>query len=786
MAEVYVPGPTRFLENPIRFDFTLGLATFIFIIALVALGLYRLSAPDVVPANAPPLEFSSGRAMKTLDIVAKEAHPIGSLAHSATRDYLVKQLTDAGLAPQVQTSTGVSQSAGGTVRAGTVNNILARLQGTDNSKAILLSAHYDSVPTSFGASDDGAGVVAILETLRALRAGEPLRNDVIFLFTDAEEVGLLGANAFVTEHPWARDVGVTFNFEARGNSGPVIMFETSEQNGWLIKEFAKAAPRPVANSAAYEVYRILPNDTDLRVFKKAGLAGLNFAYIDGFTHYHTQLDTFASVDEKSLQHHGSYALNLTRHFGNLDLNRSPERNEVYFDVLGATLIHYSSAWAVPLAIVTALLFASLVVWGIKKHWISFSGMALGFVAVLLSMIAAPLLVTLVWYLINKLNPVTGWKPPGDTYNTNLYLIAFIVLTVAVTSTIYVLFRRRISVENLTVGGLCWWVILSLLTSFLLPGASYLFTWPLLFSMFGLGGALALKERDGASLKRLALLLACSIPAIVLLAPTIYVMSVGLPFSLVGAMMVLVVLSLALLIPHFDVMTANKWSLPVAATMIGVGLILFGILTTATDTNHPKLDSVFYALNADNGKAVWASFDKSPDEWTAQYLSAHPGSEIMPQFFYGNSQRPFLQSPASVESLAAPSVAVLSDSTNNDVRTLRFNVSSPRRASVFAIYFDSELEVLNATVNGKRIESNSTPASKAREKQWAMMYYGIPAEGIELVLDLRANVPVKMRVVDQSYGLPETQNTPYTPRPSNVILAPLPFNYSTLVSRSFNL
>ena len=98
--------------------------------------------------------------------------------------------------------------------------MIAWLPGIANSKAVMLVAHYDSVPNGTGASDDGAGVVALLETVRAVKSTAPLKNDVIFLFTDGEETGLLGANAFISEHPWAKDVGLVLNFEAREICGP--------------------------------------------------------------------------------------------------------------------------------------------------------------------------------------------------------------------------------------------------------------------------------------------------------------------------------------------------------------------------------------------------------------------------------------------------------------------------------------------------------------------------------------------------------------------------------------
>ena len=99
-----------------------------------------------------------------------------------------------------------------------VRNIVARWRGSGpaGKKALLLSAHYDSVARGPGAGDDASGVAAILESLRALKAGPAPERDVIILINDGEEVGLFGADVFADEHPWAKDVGVVLNFDARG------------------------------------------------------------------------------------------------------------------------------------------------------------------------------------------------------------------------------------------------------------------------------------------------------------------------------------------------------------------------------------------------------------------------------------------------------------------------------------------------------------------------------------------------------------------------------------------
>src|SRR5262249_49807364 len=161
-------------------------------------------------------------------------------------------------------------------------------------------------------------------------------------------LGRLGASAFEAERGAASDPAVVFNFEARGTSGQSLMFETSDRNGWLIREFAEASPAPVGNSLMYEVYKYLPNDTDFTTFKRAGFAGLNFAYIDGLPRYHTATDTIQNLDPGSLQHHGANALALARHFGDLDFDEAKSPNCVYFNPLGAAFVHYTGRLVIPL------------------------------------------------------------------------------------------------------------------------------------------------------------------------------------------------------------------------------------------------------------------------------------------------------------------------------------------------------------------------------------------------------------------------------------------------------
>ncbi|HKU77537.1 MAG TPA: M28 family peptidase, partial [Pyrinomonadaceae bacterium] len=391
---------------------------------------------------------------------------------------------------------------------------------------------------------------SILETLRALKSSQPLRNDVIALFSDAEEVGMRGALAFVYQHPWAKDVGVVLNFDARGNSGPVIMFETSRNNSWLIREFAKVAPHPSANSLAPAVYGLMPNKTDMTVFKEAGLAGLNFAYLVGSRHYHNPLDNLTSIDHRSIQHQGSTALALTRHFGNLNLTTTAQGNEVYFDVLNLTIISYAERLVVPLAVVVSLIFVVLVAFGFKNKHLTGLGLVAGFMAVPLSVIAAVLIMIPLRRLLIAISP----------QQSNLDLVFFVVITICVLLVVNAKFGRLAGISNLMVGCYLWSLIFLVLTSLLLKGGSYLFTWSLLFNLGALAFVLARKQGEILSVKQLILLVLGAVPGIILFVPLFYLTSVALTlrsFVALFAVAGIMVLLLGPLTPHFAVVAAIR-------------------------------------------------------------------------------------------------------------------------------------------------------------------------------------------------------------------------------------
>jgi hypothetical protein len=760
----------------------IGLGVFLLIILSAGFAVYRIQPVAALGADAPLTEFSAARAMKHLEVISRRPRPMGSLEHAQARDYIIRTLEEAGLKPEVQRTTVAVPSDGGTARAGTVSNIIARLGGAEGGKAILISSHYDTVPNSPGASDDGAGVVTSLETLRALKAGAPLKNDVIFLFTDGEEVGLLGAKAFVAEHPWAKDVALALNFDARGNHGVPIMFETSERNGRLVEEFAEAAPRPVANSLAFEVYRLMPNSTDMTVFKEAGLAGMNFGYIGGVSHYHTSLDTFQDFDPRSLQHQGSYALALARRFGDTKLEGLKETNSVYFDVLGLFLVRYSTSLVLPLTLVLLLLFAGVLALGFKRRQLTVAGIAAGVGAFVLSALGVYGLVTLAWWLTTKfLSEETSQWP---TYHSDSYLLGFVALSVGVTLIIYAFFRKKVAVKNLAAGALICWLCLTALTGLYLPGASYLFMWPLLFSLLGLGYTFVSKDRDALSVKNLAVLTACALPGIILLAPMVSLIYTGLGVGLAAAVMVLVALLLGLLIQHFDLMGARgRWLAPAAALLVGAGIVASSGLTARFDRSHPTQDNIFYGLESGSGKAVWASVDDKLDAWTTKVFARGAERKTLTDFF-PLSNRKFLQAEAPAFALAAPDIQLLESSQSDDARDLHLHVTSARQAPVIYLQLDSDAEVSSALVDGKPVTLSGSKGQTKKALRWGMHYYAPLPEGFDLELTFRSSSPLRIKAIDQSYGLPEMSGGTAPTRPDYTIPAPIGFSDATFVSKTY--
>ena len=285
-----------------------GLAALLFIGIASVLGMAPTapSGPDV-PAGA----FSAARAKTHISAIADDPRPVGSPQHDEARAYLLDELGSLGWRTEVQESIGMFDfGVDGTQSIAAVANVIATRPGTASTGTVVLAAHYDTVAGSPGAADDGIGVGVLLETARALSTAAAPRNTVMILLTDAEEVGLLGAEAFVRER--ARELGTTvvLNHEARGAGGGPMTFRMSSPNSELIEVLA-GAPGVFADSSSEATFEALPNDSDFTPFEQGGLYGYDTAILADGAYYHSPIDDPAHLSAASLQQMGDITLAMT-------------------------------------------------------------------------------------------------------------------------------------------------------------------------------------------------------------------------------------------------------------------------------------------------------------------------------------------------------------------------------------------------------------------------------------------------------------------------------------------
>ncbi|HEY6386316.1 MAG TPA: M20/M25/M40 family metallo-hydrolase [Candidatus Acidoferrum sp.] len=754
-----------------------GWVIFLFILVVAGVCAMHKGTPDPVAASASQEVFSADRALVYLNVFATAPHPIGSAEHDRVRDYLVSQLTALELAPEVQRATGVTPRY---EVAGTVENIVVRLKGTSGrSDAVALVAHYDSVPAGPGAGDDGAGVAALLETLRALRAGPPLRNDILFVITDGEEDGLLGASAFVTENPAAKDVRVVINFEARGDAGESQMFETSAGNGRLVQIFAQVAPHPSGSSLTYEIYKHMPNDTDMTVFKKSGAAGLNFAFIGHWEAYHTPLDNPQMLDRGSLQQHGESALSLARSLGNTDLTQLEDRDSVYFSLPGNFLVHYSSRFLWPLALVSGVLLFGATFYANGAWQTSLLSIFASFFLHLVILLV--LLMIGLGFVLGVHGLHLHALPEGGLEQNALYVFGLYALLAGVLTLLYSLFRKRITPPAFFLGGALLIFVLILVTTKWLPGGSYLFVWPLLAGLFATMTAAFRPDR----LSLLAVLLLCvlSVPALVFYVPLLQGFYTALGFTSPGTQLLSVTFGVFFffLFPYLDpVLESGGKLFPILAFAAALVLCIFAAKATRYSSTHPKPSLLSYALDADTGKALWTSSTNRVDSWTAQYLGNSPSRGKLPDFVPDWYPIDFLQHEAPAIALAPPQAELLENSADAAARTLHLRITTPRHARTLHVGV-VQAEVLSASVNGHDLGKPSD-ARWHQAGHWSFDYTNPPAEGIEVQLRLQASGPVTIVLVDRSSGLPTIPGVNLPPRPSDSM--PIHSGDQTMVRRSF--
>jgi hypothetical protein len=721
------------------------------LLLLVAIAWVRSEPPAARGFEAPATAFSAMRARDVLRRLVGDGvpHPVGSQANALLRTKIAAELTGLGYAPEVREEFVCGEEGS----CAFVHNVVARAEGREPGKAVLLVAHYDSVAAGPGAADNGAGVAVMLEIARALAVRGPLRRPTIFLFDDAEEAGLLGALSFVEHDPLAESVGALVNFEARGTSGLSTMFQTSGDAPWLA-DVLSLAQRPAASSLYSAIYELLPNDTDLTVFATRSIPGFNFAFFGDPTRYHTPLDDLAHLDSASLQHQGDNGLTMLLGLAEADIDSAGARGQaVFFDVLGLFLAHWPESWAIPLAVFAVLLAVAGTMLIVLRDGLRAKAVAWGLASFASSVVTTLALAASASLVMDRadITPRPWVAHPGPT------LAAFALLGAALPLSAGHLLRRAGAI-GLWSGAALGFSLLALVVSILLPGASYLFLVPALSA--GAVGALL------HSVPRRSLL-------IVTLAPTIAAAIVWLPvllliYSAIGvpAAGVAIALGTTLL---FSFAVACVPELPTRparsglATLYGSSAIavLGSSLVPHASPSQPVQVRVVLHRDADTARSRWIVSSEC-DALTSPLREAARFGHTSEHPYPWSSLRAFVAEAPETD-IPPPEAIVLARGGHSDYRRVQLHVSSKRGATEVDFYARPSTSL---AINGNPVPS---AASRGRNPgRWlAVTVHGVPPEGLIVTVDVTSGAAEELIVGDRTFSLANPTN-PATKRSRNEV------------------
>jgi hypothetical protein len=721
-----------------------GAATLAFLLAAAWVASPHTGLPRTVPANATDTAFSSGRAMSSLVEIAQKARPPGSPEHVRVRELLVDRLRQLGLDPQVQTTTTLvdGEGEGQIVRAATVRNIVGRIPGSASTGAVLITAHYDSRGISVGAADDGFGIVSILEAVRALQADEPLQNDVIVLLTDGEELGLLGATAFVAEHPWMQDVALVISLEMRGGGGASLLFETNQDNGWVIEAVKEFDSHPVTNSLFFEVYKRLPRDTDFSPFKAAGIQGLNFAGIGNPGLYHQAYDRPEYVSEATLQHHGLHALGALRHFGQADLTDVDAPDVVYFTVPGLGLISYGQRWILPLSGLLGLLLIGSVVHA-RRSGTRLGGIAggLGTAAFAGGLSFAAAFALLAW--TPQFHEESGSLMSSVYHGEGWYMLALAFAAAFSVTTTTAIARRWLTVAELALGAAILPVIGAIVLSVVAPLSAMNLQLPAMAGTLSVLLLSLLGKRAQGTVGWITALL-FSVPVIVMLGPIVELTWIAMSIRIAGGLAVLMTVALFLCLPALDSLNhPNRWWAPLSFLVLGASALGIGLLRSGPSEARPSPTTLVYAYEHGTGAALWATDPNDEDgsparSWAVEQASGPFSSlEDLSRFAYPGGEIPTATAP--VIAATPPSVVVVSDTIQPDARRVTLRVRSRIGAEVLRFAYDREGGTRMLSLNGAEL---SAPDALV----WAE-YRGEPENDVVIELTMPPTESIGLNIVE---------------------------------------
>ena len=457
-------------SDSININKALPVYAIIFTILLFFLQHISLLPPQAKSIDSPPEVFSAERAYETLKHLLQEnkPHPVGSDLNKVIKYRLIEELEKLDIQYEVQKTWACASRYAGCAE---VENLIGIIPGKTKAPYLVLMAHYDSVPMAPGAGDDGAGVVAILEAARVLQLEAPFDHPIMILLTDAEESGLIGAEAFFNQHPLAKEVGAVLNIEGSGTAGGSMVFRTSDKNELLIKSLSHDHDHAYGFSLANEIFKRMPNDTDFSVAMRANIPGMDFAFVGERNHYHTPNDNVENLDIRTIQHHGENILSASRDLLSKDWNNFGDK----YVYLGGTYGFWSQ-WKSSNSLIALLLSTLVLITAFIRSKIKLQRLTMGFILSPVTLATSIFSGFLGFYLLSIFSGnVISW--PGIDWPYRLLLIGSTSIGLLAGCAISRKFLQELEVIY---GSWFFWTLLTFIVTLFLPDAANLFILPLVF------------------------------------------------------------------------------------------------------------------------------------------------------------------------------------------------------------------------------------------------------------------------------------------------------------------
>jgi hypothetical protein len=722
---------------------------------------------DVVPATQEDA-FSAERAFAHLHDLLQEnvPHPAGSAANAVLAERIVTKLERLGYAPEIQEGLQCSKLAPG---CAFVRNIVAVRKGRESDKAVMVTAHYDSVPGSAAAADDGAGVAVMLELAERLSRSEPLLHDIVFLFTDGEEAGLRGAMLFAEKHPLMKRIGLVLNMEARGVTGPAVMFETGANNARLL-DLVEAIPRPMTNSVLYEVYRRMPNDTDYSIYKRAGVTGLNFAFSRGASLYHSVRDDLEHLDRRSLQHLGESVSTVLMRAGDTPWSElAAEGDATYLDIGARVLVKWPAQWNLPLAVIGLVL---VVVIAVSRASISLRAGAWA----LLAIVVAPAIAVAFGWLLNW--PLGHWPdthPLDHPYPWPGRIAQIVAGVSAALLCARWVGRRAGSAAMLSV---VWLVIgaVAIAVSVLVPGATYVCLVPVL--VYGIVGSIESTLKRDPGVLPLAAAGAAFFVAIYLGLYHFAQIETVFGFKLSHFKMILLVLPIWALLPlavHYEASLGSR-----AAITIGAAVVVIAALIAMNVPSHtidrPRGANLVYVQDGETAQWQIETFGGAGED---ALRAMDFDRKTQPVELYGVAPAQRQVRPATPLHLPPPAIEIDADFERDGRRVVQGRIRSERNAYTLGLAFSRGAPLARLTIEDQPV------LAAQPERPEVVRVFGAGEQTLRFEISATSQQPVSFVVFDDDALTAEGEaGEILSKRPDTV--APLHYGDHSIVLRRVTL